>query len=247
MKLGIILFLSTISSTAAARDRRLKGKSGKKQTDPFVGVGDDARADYEAVANAFVGINPINGVGSGFVVRDITTEGTFGTNPASNTGRNDMCTCDCEPGNDGVGCVGWGGIAFRYSSLLWLDPLGSDTWQGQMQAFQEISGPSELNFIGNDIRRFPGGEVIYNVACTDSLCDGIISGAFRQSNGVVNCTAGLAEEVTDDTTCAHRCRNSEKYKKWIDFCAGDGTQPMCNFTVGGVAEERPCGFSGYDI
>lgn len=160
----------------------------------------------------------------------------------TNTGRNDLCTCDCVAGPDGIGCVGWGGIAFRYSSMLSIDPkddrdLGNANivWSGQIQAFQP-AGTNKLNFIGTDTRYGVGGPAIYSVACTDSMCDGLISGTFRQSNDRVSCDAGLVDTSTGGAaSCAVRCGNSDgAYMDWLDYCAAD-------------EEDTTLGFSGYGI
>lgn len=205
----------------------------------FEGI--DDLAGYQMVAKAFVGLNPVNGDGSGFVIKtgnpggNITSPDWPTGIPDSKTGRNNLCTCDCKAGPDGVGCVGWGGIAFRYSSMLWKDPKGSGMWEGQMQANQN----GVLNFIGTDIREYPGGEVIYNVACTDNECAGILSGVFRQSNKAVSCAAGiedkvegekdLANEVEDSTTCWARCQNAPAYGEWVDYCEKDAEDPTLGF------------------
>ena len=59
-----------------------------------------------------------------------------------------------QPGSDGIGCVGQGGIACKYSLLLWIDPRGSGAWEGQIQAYQNIgtqTDPKDLNFLGSDV------------------------------------------------------------------------------------------------
>lgn len=206
-------------------------------------IGIDDLSGYEEVAKAFVGLNPIIGVGSGFIIagdNDIKSEGYPIEAPDSDGVRRNLCTCDCAAGSDGVGCVGWGGIAFRYSSLLWKDPLNG-AWTGQIEAYQAVLRDANsviverLNFVGSDTRLSPGGHAIYNVACTDSLCDGRISGVFRQSNGPVSCAAGIEDKEAakgDGTTCFERCANAEAYGEWLDHCN---------------AETPNSGFSGYGI
>ncbi|KAL7525288.1 hypothetical protein ACHAXR_000936, partial [Thalassiosira sp. AJA248-18] len=172
---------------------------------------------------------------SGFIVGDIAADVFPLNNPGSGGPRVDLCTCDCVAGDDGVGCVGWGGVAFRYSSALWQEPL-SGAWTGQIQAYQAVGNPfQELNFLGTDTRVSPGGTAIYNVACTDSLCDGRFSGVFRQSNGPVSCAAGLEDRDTNAPNgCYKRCGNAETYEAWLDYCEAD-------------EENTDSGFSGYGI
>jgi len=198
------------------------------------GVND--QAGYAAVAKKFVGVNPKQGEGSGFVIRGITTDDFPGSiDLVTNTGRNNMCTCDCAAGPDGVGCIGWAGIAFKYSSLLWCDPYDASRWNGQMQAFQPVgpNGTVELNFMGSDVRLHPGGPAIYNVACTDKSCSEAISGTFRQANSEVSCEAGIADEALNDpSTCFQRCANVGVYAEWLAYCKAD-------------TEDVSLGFSGY--
>ena len=69
---------------------------------------------YEEDALNVFGINKKLGDGSGFVIKDdgalvIIKDPTFPTGiPDSGGNRNDLCTCNCKAGNDGIGCVGWG-------------------------------------------------------------------------------------------------------------------------------------------
>jgi len=195
------------------------------------GVNDQAR--YAKVAKRFVGINPKIGEGSGFIMSNITSinfPGEVG-NLTSNTGRNNLCTCDCEAGPDGVGCVGWGGVAFKYNSLLWADPYDATRWTGQMQAFQLTDDGTELNFIGTDTRLRPGGAAIYNVACTDRSCGGAFSGTFRQANSKVSCEAGIADEaLNDSTTCIQRCQGVSVYMDWLAYCKADTEDTFLGFT-----------------
>ena len=61
---------------------------------------------YTSVAKAFVGLNPISGDGSGFIYKDMTDPTSFGNVPSSGGGRNNLCTCACEPSDSSVGCAG---------------------------------------------------------------------------------------------------------------------------------------------
>jgi len=195
---------------------------------------------YELDHKKFIGVNPKDGEGSGFIVPNIK-DNDFGSISESNTGRNNMCTCDCKPGPDGIGCNGYGGIAFRYNSLLWRDPINK-AWAGQMQAFQRHSSGKPLYFTGQDIRQYPGGPVIYNVACTSGDCSDLISGTFRQSNEQVKCSAareekefaygGNATETQLAALCRNRCSESALYTKWLEYCEAD-------------LEDKDSGFSGY--
>lgn len=197
------------------------------------GMNHQSRYDY--VARRFVGLNPKDGEGSGFLGNDVTaTPFPQAGKLTSNTGRNDLCTCDCTASPDGVGCAGWGGIRFRYTSLLWVDPFNKNAWTGRMQAYQIIEGGS-LNFIGSDVRLSPGGPAVYDVACTSQLCaDAGISGVFRQSNSAVSCIAALAEDSSLDTSCAKRCEDSTVYAEWLDYCAAEGEDEFLGFSGWGV-------------
>lgn len=234
MKLSIILLSSipAIVNSQLQDGRALNGLglfTGKNGNKGPVGI--DDFEGYEAVAKAFVGLNPKLGTGSGFIIGDITATDFPIENPASGGPRVNLCTCDCVPGDDGVGCVGWGGVAFRYSSLLWKDPI-TGAWTGQIQAYQQVGGPTnELHFQGTDTRISPGGHAIYNVACTDSECDGRFSGVFRQSNGPVSCLAGLADEKAGGaSSCAERCGNAATYTKWLEYCADGDDVDNLGFT-----------------
>lgn len=238
-------FVLAIASATAANQGQ--GNAGKVlQAEDLSGI--DDVTGYAAVAKKFVGLNEKFGEGSGFVINAGNT-GDIKSDPFpsvdmlnSNTGRNNLCTCDCVAGPDGIGCVGWGGIAFRYSSMLSIDPAenrdldnANIVWSGQIQAFQPTPS-NKLNFIGTDTRYGVGGPAIYSVACTDSMCDGIISGTFRQSNDRVSCEAGLADRdgMGGAASCAVRCGNSGAYEDWLDYCEADD-------------EDTTLGFSGYGI
>ena len=195
---------------------------------------------YTSVAKAFVGLNPISGDGSGFIYRDMTDPTSFGNVPSSGGGRNNLCTCACEPSDSGVGCAGHAGINFRYGSLLWTDPI-TGAWTGQMQALQNIGSdtdPVNLNFLGTDTRLFPGGPAVYNVACTQQSCSDRFAGVFRQPNGVVSCSAGLEEQAQDPpipSSCFTRCGDSGMYKKWLAYCSEE------------TDTSKETGFSGYGV
>ena len=192
---------------------------------------------YEKVALKFVGLNPKVGDGSGFILRnenDITSDAFPASNPSSGGPRVNLCTCDCTAGDDGVGCVGWGGVAFKYSSLLWSEPDNPSKWAGQIQAYQ-ATPDADLNFIGTDTRLYPGGPAIYNVACTDKSCGGLFSGVFRQANAAISCKAGLEDaEAEADNGCFKRCGNSLTYMAWLQYCEAK-------------EEDKSLGFSGYGL
>jgi hypothetical protein len=107
---------------------------------------------YNRVSKAFVGLSPKLGDGSGFIIRDIKNVTSFGNAPDSGGPRVDLCTCNCKAGDNRVGCTGTGGVNFRYSSLLWMDPFDG-RWTGQMQAFQAAA--VDLHFLGSDTRLYP--------------------------------------------------------------------------------------------
>ena len=191
---------------------------------------------YTSVAKAFVGLNPVSGDGSGFIYRDMT-DTSFGNVPSPGGGRNNLCTCACEPTDSGVGCAGHAGINFRYGSLLWTDPI-TGAWMGQMQALQNIGNdtdPVNLNFLGTDTRLFPGGPAVYNVACTHQSCSDQFAGVFRQPNGVVSCIAGLKEQAEDTTSCLTRCGGSGVYTDWLEYCSKD------------TDTSKETGFRGYGV
>jgi len=186
------------------------------------------------MGNAFVGLNPVSGEGSGFIYRDSSSSSmiadNFGNQPDSGAGRNNLCTCECKPSASGVGCAGHAGINLQYGSLLWTDPL-TGAWTGRMQGLQIVGGPTELNFIGTDTRTSPGGAAVYQLTCTQQECGGLFAGNFRQLNGAVSCAAGLAEDPTDMTTCAYRCGDQGVYQDWLAYCAGSSdTSDETGFT-----------------
>ena len=158
---------------------------------------------YEKVAKMFVELDHKGGESSGFIPSNFTdTPFPLDEKLASNTGRNNVCTCDCTASPDSVGCVGWGGIAFRCTSLLWVDYFNKKAWRGRMQAYQSIPS-GYLNFIGSDVHLSLGGPAVYDVVCTSQMCaDAGISGVFRQSNSAVSCLTVLAEDSSLDTSCA---------------------------------------------
>ena len=195
---------------------------------------------YTSVAKAFVGLNPISGDGFGFIYRDMTDPTSFGDVPSTNVGRNNLCTCACKPSDSGVGCAGHGAINLRYGSVLWTDPI-TGAWTGQLQALQNIGSdtdPVNLNFLGTDIRLFPGGPAVYNLACTHQGCSDQFAGVFRQANGVVSCSAGLLEQAQDPpiaSSCFTRCGDSGMYKEWLAYCSEE------------TDTSKETGFSGYGV
>jgi len=240
---------SLLQASGSVNHRALEEKATPIVLCQPVGAKDDSNpagtndlAGYQKVMKAFVGINAKTSEGSGFVMggANALNHNDFGKMPDSNTGRNNLCTCDCVAGHDGIGCSGWGGIRFRYNSMLWTDPF-THAWTGQMEAWQpkdeseEGTFGTEFHFIGNDVRRYPGGPAIYNVACTQGECS-LFSGTFRQSNGPVQCSVALAEEESSESTsCYNRCvtkGKSQLYEDWLNYCKAD-------------KEDTTSGFSGY--
>lgn len=227
---------SEVKSSEVKSSEAKSAKSAKsaKKEDKWKHIpGSNDFALYEAHTNAFVGLNPKLGGGSGFVIKspNAINENEFGINPASGGPRVNLCTCDCTAGDDGVGCVGWGGVAFKYSTLLWKDPH-TKNWDGQIQAFQDVG--AGLNFMGKDTRLYPGGPAIYNVACTTQDCSDIFSGVFRQSNSAVSCKVGLEDrDANEDNGCFQRCGSVENdYSRWLDYCDAE-------------VEDKSSGFKGY--
>lgn len=207
---------------------------------------------YEGFVKQFVGLNPRKGFGSGFFHSKNNSDGvgwnaeTWGTAPATNgvapgqTPRTDLCTCDCKASAGGLGCVGYGGIAFRYISMLaspGKDCIGD--WSGQMAAQDcgaadggrcSSTDPDQkyFQFIGTDKRESPGGSVVYDVATSLTLTDGGIGGVFRQPNGPTSCKAGLkdradfmAKEKLEQDSCYSKCGDNGEYSKWLEYCAAD--------------------------
>mmetsp|Transcript_13708 Transcript_13708/g.29780 ORF Transcript_13708/g.29780 Transcript_13708/m.29780 type:complete len:222 (+) Transcript_13708:185-850(+) len=211
-------------------------KSGKSRKE-MLPLGVNNIVGYAEVARKFVGLNPKNGDGSGFILRGenaITNTHFPLFNPETGGPRVDLCTCDCVAGHDGVGCVGWGGVAFTYSSLFWMDPVVQNKWSGQIQAFQKVDA-GDLNFLGGDTALYPGGPRIYNVACTDQSCASLFSGVFRQANSAVSCQAGLEDKDANESNgCYQRCGNAETYTEWLAYCEAD-------------VEDTTLGFSGHGM
>jgi len=225
--------LPTVSEPMVAKS----AKSAKSAT-KLLGVNQVDK--YTAVAKAFIGINPKDGEGSGFVIKganDIKGDNFPLEIPDTNAGRGNQCTCDCKGSPDGVGCVGWCGIRYRYSNLLWEDPFTHGQWEGMIQAHQD----ADLNFSGSDTRLYPGGPSVYAVTGTDMMTNSAFSGTFRQANAEVSCKVGLKDMKQndaavggDDTTCAHRCRSTAAYGDWLSYCTGP-------------TEDKTMGFSGYGV
>lgn len=199
---------------------------------------------YEGFAKQFVGLNPRKGHGSGFFFKkDAFINETYGTAPSSNglpnKTRTDLCTCDCKASAGGVGCVGYGGIAFRYISILASPGKEcSGAWSGQMAAQDcgaaqggrcnttEGSGQTYFQFMGTDKRESPGGAVVYDVATTLALTGDEISGDFRQPNDPISCAAGLKDRVeynagrqTKAYSCFYKCGEEGIYSQWLEYCA----------------------------
>jgi len=193
---------------------------------------------YEQHANSFIGLNPRRGTGSGFFHREATwKDTTFGTAPETNgktRTRTDLCTCDCKASPDGVGCVGYGGIAFRYTSLLAKGC--DDSWHGQMVAMDcgaarggkcNVTDPEQsyFQFIGEDLRASPGGEAIYSVATSLDLTNNGIGGNFRQANDAVSCAAAIQDESDflnsqkdAADSCFAKCGSLGQYAAWLEYC-----------------------------
>lgn len=239
----ILFFLASIVTGQArtVSNRKLdkkRRKGNKKNKSDGVIKGVDDLEFYAKYANAFVGLNPVSGSGSGFIFRESSSSSmtgeTFGNIDDSGSGRNNLCTCECKPSDSGIGCAGHAGINYRYGSLLWIDPITGD-WTGQTQALQQIPD-GKLNFLGTDTRFSPGGPAVYNVACTLQDCGDLFAGVFRQFNDAVSCKVGLAEEaLAEDTSCFVRCGTTGVYKEWLAYCAED------------FDTSEGTGFSGYGV
>lgn len=202
---------------------------------------------YEEYYKGFIGLNPVNGLGSGFVFHTFV-DPTFGTVPDPNSGREDQCTCDCKPGPDGIGCAGYGGIAFRSASLLVSPGIDcDDDWTGQIIATdcgaalggrcpENISDTQEFNeFTGQDRRAGPGGATVYAVSCTRGNCMNAIGGVFRQSNSPTSCLRALDEDPDSQSSCAFKCGDEGLYSEWLDYCAQPAdTSIATGFTGWGV-------------
>lgn len=190
---------------------------------------------YNEQANKFVGLNPKHGEGSGFLLRALARDGIqamtdlpFGQIPDTNAGRKALCTCDCKGSPDGVGCVGWGGISFRYASLLSSrGKTCTEPWKGQMAAKDclqvncaEVTTTGE--YFGEDLR-VPGGMAVYSVDTTLDVSDNAFQGVFRQANDAVSCTEGIKDEDSgDEGSCAKKCGSKGKYAVWLKWCRGKG-------------------------
>jgi len=123
--------------------------------------------------------------------------------------------------------------------LLWTDPY-TNRWDGQIQATELKKFGSEttdtlLNFMGSDHRAYPGGHMVFNVACTTQDCNQKFSGVFRQGFTAVSCKDGLADKAAaqdGDMSCATRCGNADTYTEWLAYCEAS-------------VEDASLGFSGY--
>jgi hypothetical protein len=218
---------------------------------------------YNTNAKAFIGLNPRDNTGAGFFFNDaVWKETKYGTAPGTNgappKNRQDLCTCDCKPSPDGIGCVGYGGIAFRYVSTLMSE--GKDcggNWKGQMVAMDcgaanggdcNVSNPDQtyFQFIGEDIRERPGGAAIYSVATHLAITEskdrkGGIGGAFRQANKAVSCLAAIQDETDFNNdgnaaaSCFSKCGDKGQYKAWLAYCkAATDTSATTGFKGWGV-------------
>jgi len=200
------------------------------------------RQFYDDNRRKFVGLNPRDGYGSGFfkTQAQYANNTDFGNAPETNgvppaSTRVDLCTCDCNASDAGVGCVGYGGIKFRYMSLL-SAPSASCTetaWWGQMVALECPQGggmcnetdPAFKGFIGDDWREYPGGPAIYRVTALTQTTNKAFAGVFRQPNGRVSCQAGLIDADSNSdvsspngTSCFSKCGGQGQYNDWIDYC-----------------------------
>jgi len=122
-----------------------------------------------------------------------------------------------------------------------LPPLSSAAPEFALE--EPIGDPpnNQFNFMGSDRRLYPGGPVIFAIAGTDDMTTNDLSGVFRQGHEAVSCHAGLRDYYKNDngddpdrTTCAYRCRNTDTYTDWLDYCAA-------------AEEDTSLGFSGYDM
>lgn len=198
---------------------------------------------YEGFAKQFVGLGPRKGYGSGFFFNEgIWKSETYGNAPQSNgvppaTPRTDLCTCDCKASAGGIGCVGYGGIAFRYISILaspGKDCIGE--WSGQMTAMDcgaagggrcNTTNPDQsyFQFMGTDKRESPGGAAVYDVAATLALTSDGIGGVFRQPNDPTSCTAGKKDRADFNAgakegkdSCFFKCGEEGIYSEWLEYC-----------------------------
>jgi hypothetical protein len=237
-------------------------------TCPFGGVSND-EVFYGLFANAFVGLNPVVGDGSGFFynAKDMRTE-EWGVAPVSNTGRSDLCTCDCKPSPDGLGCAGYGGIQFRYISHLSAagryEECARKEWFGQMVAEQCAGGgacelaetaadestASFWNWIGED-RRMHAGSASYRVAGVSSAqsssggADDVASlhGVFRQMNGPLSCGAGIADK---QASTAEPPTKEAKKSCWMK-CEPDSMYRQWVAYCEASTENKLLGFTGYNV
>lgn len=197
---------------------------------------------YKGYSNKFVGLNPRKDYGSGFYATEAAWKAeTWGNAPATNgvppaKTRTDLCTCDCDSSADGVGCVGYGGITFRYLSLLAAEGRNAGQWRGQMVAMDcgsakggkcNNTDPDQtyFEFVGEDIRESPGGAAIYSVATSLKFSGDAISGLFRQANDPVSCKAGMKDEVDymagtveRAESCYAKCGSDGQYAAWLAYC-----------------------------
>jgi len=232
----------TIAGCGGSDSVSASGGDAAAENCPWGGV-TNGRAYYDSKAKAFVGLNPRDGLGSGHALkRDALVAETYGTAPDTNgrepKTRTDMCTCDCKGSDDGVGCVGFGGIAFRYLSVL-RSPgeTCSAPWKGKMVSADcgaalggrcNTSNPDQnyFQFIGEDLRESPGGAAVYSVSTLLPLTGDVLIGSFRQANSKVSCKAGLQdkddfvnERKEGKDSCYYKCGTEGSYAAWLEYCA----------------------------
>jgi hypothetical protein len=256
-----VVALANLSRDEDADGARVRAEVVDQASCPFGGVFDNA-VYYESKAKAFVGLQPKLGLGTGFNnFKDTFLDGTYGTAPANSfipggPTREDFCTCDCKGGPDGVVCVGYGGISFRYISLL-VSPgadeaLKCGPWTGQMMVEQCYQRPSfaewctlnaenqtVMDFLGDDSRQSPGGPLVWSVGATLSMTQDFVSGVYRQHYSEVSCQLAIDDEKDhndknkeDHQSCHSKCGSEGLYEEWLAYCKA-------------TAEDKDAGFSGW--
>jgi len=103
------LFVEPAYADRDADGMHSKSAKSRPKVEDLIGL--DDVAGYTEVAKKFVGLNPKNGLGGGFIIGNANDEtNPYITSPEfpvdqPGTGgpRVNLCTCDCKPSPDGVG------------------------------------------------------------------------------------------------------------------------------------------------